>query len=88
MNFELTAQQVELRDAARKLANDVFKDKAARWDREEVFPEENKKLLCELGYLGLSIDEKYGGSGMGLVETYLVIEEIDQGGPGHRPDRA
>jgi hypothetical protein len=76
MNFELTAQQVELRDAARKLANDVFKDKAARWDREEVFPEENKKLLCELGYLGLSIDEKYGGSGMGLVETYLVIEEI------------
>lgn len=76
MHFELNPQQVELRDAARKLAQEVFKDKAARWDREEVFPEENKKLLCELGYTGLSIDPKYGGAGLGLVDTYLVIEEI------------
>ncbi|HEV7915007.1 MAG TPA: acyl-CoA dehydrogenase family protein, partial [Albitalea sp.] len=76
MNFELTPQQTELRDAARKLATGVFKDKAAKWDREETFPEENKKLLCELGYLGLSVDEQYGGAGMGLVDTYLVIEEI------------
>ncbi len=76
MDFELTEQQIALRDAARTLANDVFRDKAAQWDREEAFPEENKKLLCELGYLGLSIDERYGGSGLGLVDTYLVIEEI------------
>lgn len=76
MDFELTSQQVELRDAARKLATEVFRDKAARWDRNEEFPEENKKLLCELGYLGLSIDEVHGGSGLGLVDTYLVIEEI------------
>ncbi|MGV3492507.1 MAG: acyl-CoA dehydrogenase family protein [Ramlibacter sp.] len=76
MELELTPQQVELRDAARKLANEVFKDKAARWDRNEEYPEENKKLLCELGYLGLSIEEAYGGSGLGLVDTYLVIEEI------------
>jgi hypothetical protein len=76
MDFELTEQQIELRDAARKLSNEVFKDKAARWDREEIFPEENKKLLCELGYTGLSVDVKYGGSGLGLVDTYLVIEEI------------
>lgn len=76
MNFELTHQQRELRDAARTLANEVFRDKAARWDRDEEFPEENKKLLCELGYLGLSIDEQYGGAGLGLVDTYLVIEEI------------
>ena len=76
MHFELNPQQVELRDAARKLAQEVFKDKAARWDREEAFPEENKKLLCELGYTGLSVDPKYGGAGLGLVDTYLVIEEI------------
>ncbi|NYT61597.1 acyl-CoA dehydrogenase family protein [Alcaligenaceae bacterium] len=76
MNFELTPQQIELRDAARKLSKEVFQDKAARWDREEEFPEENKKLLCELGYLGLSVAEEHGGSGLGLVDTYLVIEEI------------
>jgi len=76
MHFELNPQQVELRDAARKLAQEVFKDKAAHWDREEIFPEENKKLLCELGYTGLSVDPQYGGAGLGLVDTYLVIEEI------------
>ncbi len=76
MNFELTPDQVELRDAARKLATEVFRNKADRWDRNEEYPEENKKLLCELGYLGLSIDEEFGGSGRGLVDTYLVIEEI------------
>lgn len=76
MEFTLTPQQVELRDAARKLATEVFRGKADRWDRNEEYPEENKKLLCKLGYMGLSMDEAYGGSGLGLVDTYLVIEEI------------
>ena len=51
MNFELTDEQAELRDAARRLAQERFKDKSARWDRDEEFPEENKHLLAELGYL-------------------------------------
>ncbi|WP_293395955.1 acyl-CoA dehydrogenase family protein [Nevskia sp.] len=76
MNFELSDEQVKLRDAARRLAQDQFKDKAAQWDRNEQFPEENKHRLAELGYLGLSIDPQYGGSGAGLVSTYLVVEEI------------
>lgn len=76
MNFELTNEQVQLRDAARKLAQEKFKEKAAYWDENEEFPEENKKLLTKLGYSGLSMDEKYGGSGLGLVDTYLVVEEI------------
>lgn len=54
MDFDLTEEQVQLRDAARKLAQHEFRDKAARWDREEAFPEENKHRLAELGYLGLT----------------------------------
>lgn len=76
MNFELTGEQVQLRDAARRLAREKFKDKAAYWDEHEEFPEENKELLAQLGYLGLSLDERYGGAGLGLVDTYLVVEEI------------
>ncbi len=76
MDMHWTPQQIELRDAARKLATEVLRSKAERWDRNEEYPEENKRLLCELGYLGLSVDEAYGGSGLGLVDTYLVIEEI------------
>jgi len=76
MNFELTSEQELLRDAARKLAQEKFKDRAAHWDENEEFPEENKELLTKLGYSGLSMDEQYGGSGLGLVDTYLVVEEI------------
>lgn len=74
--FELTESQRALQDAARKLAQNEFKDRAARWDQNEEFPEENKNRLAELGYVGMSIDEKYGGGGCGLVDTYLVVEEI------------
>jgi alkylation response protein AidB-like acyl-CoA dehydrogenase len=42
MDFDLTEEQVQLRDAARKLAQHEFRDKAARWDREEAFPEEKQ----------------------------------------------
>jgi alkylation response protein AidB-like acyl-CoA dehydrogenase len=76
VDFELTDEQRQLRDAARKLAQSEFRERAARWDREERFPEENKHRLAELGYLGLSMDREYGGSGAGLVDTYLVIEEL------------
>ncbi len=76
MDFELTEDQIHLRDAARRLAQQEFRDKAARWDREERFPEENKHRLAELGYLGLSMEREYGGSEAGLVSTYLVIEEL------------
>lgn len=76
MNFDLTEEQAQLRDAARKLAQQEFRAKAARWDREELFPEENKHRLAELGYLGLSVDKQFGGMGAGLVSSYLVIEEL------------
>ncbi|MDO9402005.1 MAG: acyl-CoA dehydrogenase family protein [Polaromonas sp.] len=76
MDFELTPEQVMLRDAARKLAQQQFRQNAARWDRDEEFPEENKHQLAQLGYLGLSMDKQYGGAGAGLVSTYLVVEEL------------
>lgn len=76
MFFELTEQQKSLRDAARKLAQNEFKDSAARWDENREYPAANHTKLAELGYLALSIDEQYGGSGLGLVDVYLVVEEI------------
>lgn len=76
--FELTEEQISMRDAARKLAQTEFKDKAHIWDETGDFPYANHARLKELGYLGLSIDEKYGGSGMGLSDTYIVVEEISK----------
>ncbi len=74
--FELTEQQQSLKEAAHRLAINEFKDKARRWDENSEYPAENHHRLAELGYLGLSIDEKYGGSGLGLTDVYVVVEEI------------
>ncbi|MBV1897601.1 MAG: acyl-CoA dehydrogenase family protein [Rhodobacteraceae bacterium] len=72
----LTPEQIALQDAARKLAQEVFKETAGRWDAEGTYPEENHKRLSDLGYLGMTIPEEYGGDGASLVDVYLVIEEI------------
>ncbi|MGF6861254.1 alkylation response protein AidB-like acyl-CoA dehydrogenase [Rhodobacteraceae bacterium MBR-64] len=72
----LNDEQIALQDAARKLAQGEFRDRAARWDREGIYPEENHHRLGELGYLGMTIPEEYGGGGAPLVDCYLVIEEL------------
>ncbi len=74
-NF-LNEEQIALQDAARKLAQGEFRGLAARWDREGIYPEENHHRLSELGYLGMTIPEEYGGGGAALVDCYLVIEEL------------
>ena len=57
----LTEEQIALKDAARKLALSEFRDRAARWDREGIYPDENHHRLSELGYLGMTIPGEYGG---------------------------
>ncbi len=76
MLFKLTEEQSALQDAARKLAQNEFKDTASQWDENSEYPEKNHHMLAELGYLGLSISEEYGGSGLGLTEVYIATEEI------------
>jgi alkylation response protein AidB-like acyl-CoA dehydrogenase len=58
MNFDFTPEQIQLRDAARKLATEKFKDKAAYWDDHCEFPEENKEILKSLGLSGPSASMK------------------------------
>ncbi len=76
MDFNLSEQQIALRDSAQRLARDVFKDKAAHWDRAAEVPWENIKLLGEQGYLGLIIPEEYGGGGANLMDLVLVLEQL------------
>lgn len=76
MDFKLNEQQLALQDSARKLAREVFKDKAAHWDRMAEVPWENIRLLGEQGYLGLIIPEQYGGAGASLMDLVLVLEQL------------
>ena len=76
MDFTLTTQQQLLRDQARKLAREVFKDRAARWDRNAEVPWDNIRLLARQGYFGLIVPEEYGGAGGSLLDLALVLEEF------------
>lgn len=78
MNFELTEEQIAVRDAARDFAQNVLKPGVIERDREQRFPAEEIKQLGELGFMGMMVDPKYGGSGMDTVSYVLAMEEISK----------
>jgi alkylation response protein AidB-like acyl-CoA dehydrogenase len=76
MDFRLDAGQQALRARARELADNVFRDRAARWDSAEEYPWDNVKDLVQAGFMGLTIPKAYGGGGGSLLDVLLVVEEI------------
>lgn len=78
MNFELTEEQIAVRDAARDFARNILKSGVIERDREQKFPTEEIKQLGELGFMGIMVNPKYGGSGMDTISYVLAIEEISK----------
>ena len=78
MNFELTEEQLAVRDAARDFAQNVLKAGVIERDTEQKFPTEEVKQLGALGFLGIMVDTKYGGSGMDAISYVLAMEEISK----------
>ncbi len=74
--FALSDDIEEFRSEVRKLAEKEFAPKAAYWDEHEEFPEENKNLLAELGYLGMLMPEEYGGVGASMIQGAVFLEEL------------
>ena len=78
MNFELSEEQIAVRDAARDFAQNVLKEGVIARDNEQRFPTEEIKQLGELGFLGMMVDPKYGGGGMDTISYALAMEEISK----------
>ena len=78
MNLNLTEEQLAVRDAARDFAQNVLKPGVIERDRDQRFPAEEVKQLGELGFMGMMVDPKYGGSGMDTVSYVLAMEEISK----------
>ncbi len=78
MNFELTEEQLAVRDAARDFAQNVLKPGVIERDELQKFPTEEIKQMAELGFLGMMVDPKYGGGGMDAVSYVLAMEEISK----------
>ena len=73
---QLTTAQEQLRARAAALAAEVIAPRAAEVDRSEQYPWDNVTALREAGFLGMTLPGKYGGRGLGYLDTVLVIEEI------------
>jgi alkylation response protein AidB-like acyl-CoA dehydrogenase len=82
MLFALTKEQRDIVRAARKFAQGEFPDRALEFDREETFDFDLWKRACELGFVGVFIDQAYGGAGMGFMEHSLITEEFWAVDPG------
>lgn len=82
MDFELTKEQNDIVKAARKFALGEFPERAMEFDREEKFDLKIWKKACDLGFVGVFIDEKYGGAGYGFFEHCLLNEEFWAVDPG------
>jgi alkylation response protein AidB-like acyl-CoA dehydrogenase len=77
MDFELTKEQKDIRQAAQEFAEGEFdKDVAIQCDREHSYPRSIWKKACELGFIGIHFPEEYGGQGLGVLENALVVEEF------------
>jgi len=78
MDFELTEDEVAIRDLARDFARDVCAPGAAARDKAEEFPVEPLKKAGELGLMGLLIPEAYGGVGLSNLALSIALIEINK----------
>ena len=78
MNFELTEEHLAVKEAARDFAQNILKPGVIERDNQQKFPVEEMKQLGELGFLGMMVDPKYGGSGMDTLSYVLAMEEISK----------
>lgn len=75
MKCELTPEQRDMVATVRALSQERFKPRAERF-MDGTFPWENMRELAELGILGMAVPEEYGGLGLPVLDTALVLEEI------------
>ena len=78
MNFNLTEEHLMIRDAAKDFAKSELLPGVIERDELQSFPEQQIKKLGELGFMGMMVDQKYGGAGMDTISYVLAMEEISK----------
>ena len=78
LNFELTQDQRAIIDTVRELTRDKFKPNALKY-LDGTFPWDNMRDLAKIGVLGMAVPDEYGGLGLPVLDTALVLEEIAKG---------
>jgi alkylation response protein AidB-like acyl-CoA dehydrogenase len=76
MNFDLPESHVEIQRTVREFCEREVKPRARRWDEDEEFPLDTVRALGELGILGMSVPEEYGGAALDPLAIAVVVEEV------------
>ena len=78
MDFKLTEEHLMIQKAARDFAQAELLPGVIERDEKQIFPTEQIKKMGELGFLGMMVDPKYGGSGLDTISYVLAMEEISK----------
>ena len=75
MDFSISSEQRAFVETVRRVCQKEFAPRAIRY-LDGTWPAENMRRLAEIGVLGMAVPQEYGGSGLGILDTVLVLEEI------------
>ncbi len=81
MNFELTEEQKHIAQAVRDFNKQQIAPYFMEWDEQQIFPVDLFRKLGELGFMGIVIPEKYGGSGLSYQDYVTIVDELSQQDP-------
>lgn len=79
--FDLTEDQREIQDLARRFTADRITPHAGEWDEKHIFPRDTIKAAAELGFAAIYVSEGQGGIGLGRLEAALIMEAMAYGCP-------
>ena len=78
LNFDLGETADMIRDTVQSFSSDHIAPIAAEIDKTDVFPRHLLPMMGELGLLGITVEEEWGGSGLGYLEHVVAMEEISR----------
>src|SRR5579859_4748873 len=79
--FDLTDDQLQIQEMARKFTADAITPFAAEWDEKHIFPNDTIREAAELGFGAIYVSEESGGIGLGRLEAALIMEAMAYGCP-------
>lgn len=80
MDFDTTEEHQLIRDSIRRICGNFPDEYWAKCDEQHEFPWDFYNELAEGGWIGIAIPEEYGGSGQGITEASIVLEEVAASG--------
>jgi len=81
MQFDLTDDQREIQEVARRFTASEITPHASHWDEHHIFPIDTIRAAARLGFGAIYVSEANGGSGLGRVEAALIMEAMAHGCP-------